>query len=148
VSVGTIVAVKTHLERVFKRIGTPDDDMTNPPDGVKENRFSIAWEYFIADFACSYWKKRRDKAKKAADEVGLLVPAPIGSTIKCYKTKELEIIAKTNSPSTRLDESRLVVELTKKMPLVAAKHLIESCKVENNPATTYSVVSPTAGAAE
>ncbi|MCA2510521.1 MAG: hypothetical protein IM561_09075 [Microcystis sp. M60BS1] len=141
-STPTIVSTKLYLSNLFTNIG--EDENTAPPISVKENRFSIAWEYFISDFSLSYWKKRREKAKKAAEEAQLLIPAPVGDSNKCYKTKVLEIMSKTNSPSSRLDEQKLIVALTTelKLSLASAMQLIESCKVANSPATTYSIVNP------
>jgi hypothetical protein len=88
---------------LFAKIGHDKDKHTAPPT-CTDNRFTAAWEYFIADYACSYWTKRREKAKKDAIELGIMDPPKVGDTIKCYSTEHLEVVAKTNQPSSRLDE--------------------------------------------
>lgn len=138
----TLAVVKAHLDTLFKKIGTEKDKHTAPPPST-ENRASVAWEYFIADFAQSYWKKRRDKAKKMADEMGLLVPAPVGDSAMCYVNEHLNIVAKTNNPSQRLNENALVMKLIRdhSMTLTSAQSLLNACREDNNPATTYSIVA-------
>lgn len=137
-----LATVKTHLNTMFNKIGSDKDKHTASPPSTN-NRSSIAWEYFIADFAQSYWKKRRDNAKKDADAAGILVPTKPGEQAKCYQNETLEIVAKTNRPSRKLNEQTLVLALIKShgLTLTQAKQLLESCREDNAAATTYSVVA-------
>lgn len=137
-----LASVKTHLTNTFGWMGTTADKNTACPVS-HENRATIAWEYFVADFACSYWTKRKKKAKELAEASGILIPADPGDTAKCYTNEFIEIMAKTNQPSRSLDPQLLVMTMVKvlKMDLSAATALVESCKSDNNPATTYSVVA-------
>jgi hypothetical protein len=130
--------IKANIVLAFAKIGTRNG--TARPES-SDNRFSIAYEYFVADTLASIASKRKENAKKAAETVGLLsIPKP-GDTVTCYENEHLQIIAKTNSPAQRLDPTILSNELSKLIGVDKARAMIAKATVENKPATSYSFVA-------
>lgn len=111
------------------------------PPSDPDNRFAIAWEYYVAKTLKSYAEKREKIAKEQADAAGLLnKPAP-GETSMAYKCGSFHIVGKTNQPAVRIDTAKLNVELGKTLGVDAARTLIKKCQVEASPATSFDFVA-------
>lgn len=130
--------IKANIVLAFAKIGTRNGTARPQSD---DNRFSVAYEYFVADCLASIASKRKENAKKVAEASGLLSVPKVGDTATCYENEHLQIIAKTNSPATRLDGTILSNELSKLLGMDKARTLIAKATVENKPATSYSFVA-------
>jgi hypothetical protein len=135
----SLALIKTHLLNSMSKLGTPRDAKASPPEST-ENRASIAWEYFIADYLCSIATKRKEVAKKAAEAAGVLTKPDEGETETVYRNESLQVIGKTNSAAERLDKSILTSELMKELGADKALVIINKATVKSTPATSYSVV--------
>lgn len=129
---------KANIALAFAKIGTKGSTERPASD---DNRWSVAYEYFIAATLSSIADKRKENAKKAAQEAGILtVPEP-GETASSYDNEHLQIIAKTNNPASRLDATILSNELSKELGVDKARKIIAKATVNNKPATSYEFVA-------
>lgn len=131
--------IKAKALTAFANIGTKNG--TSPPDS-QDNRASIAHEMFIADALASAATKRKEQAKKAAFDAGIIKDEyKPGSTDEVYSNEYLTISAKTASGAERLDASELKTALMKELGTDKAMKLIAKCTKTNKPATSYIFAS-------
>ena len=126
---------KSKVSAAFSKIGNVNG--TSAPTSL-DNRASIAHEYFIADTLASMATKRKDEAKKAAIEAGILGSDYVeGQTQQVYDNEHLSISAKTNQAVEALDKTKLFSELIKVVGAEKAAVLMASATKKNKPATSY-----------
>lgn len=137
-----LALVKLHINNSLSKLGTTKDAKSSPPEGASsDNRFPIAWEYFVADLLCSLATKRKDVAKKAAVEAGILVKPDPGETVTIYNSGGLQLIAKTKQASITLDRAALSAELIKELGADKTQRILKKAEKHNTAATTYDFVS-------
>lgn len=136
----SLALVKLHLSSALSKLGTSKDAKSAPPEGSTDNRFAIAWEYFVADLLCSLATKRRKVAKEAAEEAGILVKPDEGETKIVYNSDGLQIVAKTKTAAETIDPVKLSALLIKELGAAKAQKIIKDSKKKNAPATTFDVV--------
>lgn len=132
--------IKANIVTALAKIGTTKSSTTAPLQSA-DNRGGIAYEYFVADTLASVASKRKEIAKKAAEEAGILsVPKP-GDAETSYENEYLQLIAKTNNPASRLDATVLSNLLSKEIGFDKAKAMIAKATVESKAATSYSFIA-------
>lgn len=129
----TYANIRSQISEAFSAIG-------QSAPHIEENRSAIAHEYFVADTLEALAKKRKEHAKKAAEEVGILgdrrtfAPA---NTYEVYSNDLLTVSAKVATPARRLDATALKNELTKRLGAAEAAKIVAECTKENAAAVTY-----------
>jgi beta-phosphoglucomutase-like phosphatase (HAD superfamily) len=131
---------KLAITNTLNKLGTSQNGKSAPPPST-DNRFSIAWEYFVADFMASACNKRKEAAKKAAEEAGIITKPGVGETKTVYKADGLQIIGATKSPAERIDAALLHANLMKEFGEEKAQQILAKCKVKSSPATTFIFAS-------
>ena len=133
-----LIDLKLKAAAAFYNIGKKNG--TAPPHS-NSNLFSIAYEYFIADSLASIAAKRKDQAKKAALEAGLLEGKFIpGTDERVFTCAELDIIAKISNPATRIDAATLRGKLIREVGDKKAEEIIKFATRENKPVTCFTFV--------
>lgn len=128
------IKVATAVDKIGKTNGTA------PPPSI-DNRANIAHEYFIASTIASICEKRKEAAKKAAQEAGILGEDYVaGETRMVYDNETMTIAAKTNNPAERLDAKTLRVELIKELGEAKADKIIAASTKSNKPATSFEFI--------
>ena len=119
----------------FDKIGKSNG--SSPPESA-DNRASIAYEYYVADFLASAADKRKKEAKVAAINAGIeaVDPKP-GDNKIVYENEHMTITARTASPASRIDASKLRTELIKLHGSDEADKIIRAATVENKASTSY-----------
>lgn len=131
--------IKLKLLKGFEALGTKNG--TAVPEGATDNRFAIAYEMFVAYHISSMAEKRKDKAKKAALDAGILLDNyKPSSEVSIYVEDGLAIIAKTASPAQRLDPAILRGKLIREVGEKKAQEIIDFSTKESKPATSYIFV--------
>jgi hypothetical protein len=129
---------KSKIAKAFDNIGKSNGTVAPHTDS---NQFAVAYEYFVADQLESAAKKRKEQAKKAAAEAGILeFKKTPGTTEMCWENELLAITAKTNNAAEKLDADLLRNELMKKLGTDEAAKLLKKCTKSATPATTISFV--------
>lgn len=135
----SLALVKTHIASKLNKLGTSKDAQSAPPPST-DNRFAIAWEYFIADLLCSLATKRKKQAKEAAQEAGLLTKPKPGNTETVYQTEGLQIVGKTKQPAKTINRAKLSSNLMRELGAEKAQKIIADSEEEATAATEYSFV--------
>lgn len=128
---------KAKLTDAFSKLGRKG--VTAPPEST-DNRHTEAYEFAIASALRSAANSRYEAAKKVAEQVGLLSKPEPGSEDICYQNEHILIVAKTNNPARRLDETLLFNSLAKKLGSDEARKLINAAKKESAPATSFTII--------
>jgi hypothetical protein len=93
---------------------------------------------FVADALASMASKRKDEAKKAAIEAGILGGDYVeASTVQVYDNEFVSISAKTATASETLDKVKLFSELIKELGADKASMILVAASKKNKPATSY-----------
>lgn len=130
-----LTQIKLKATAAFDKIGNSNGTVQPQSD---DNRFSIAWEYFIADLLSSRATKRKELAKKQAEEVGILGSEHSPNTTKLvFDNEHFSISAKTAKPAERLDKALLSAKLIQELGPEKATSIIKQCTIENKPATSF-----------
>lgn len=118
--------VKTAIDALFPKVGT----------GLN----ALARELLVATSAASAADARKKKAKDAAIAGGLVLAEYRPGEVTSFDDKEFVVVAKTNEPTSKLDQSRLR-ELLNQAGLSRAKidAAFVGATTENKPATSYVV---------
>ena len=135
----SLVDKKALAIKNFNKLGTSNG--TAKPES-EDNRFSIAYEYFIADALASVAAKRKDIAKAAALEAGVLGDKDEqkeGNSYSVYSSDGLSIVARVATAVERLDKTALMNELVKHLGAEKAAHIMSAASKTNKPAITYIV---------
>lgn len=133
-----LAAIKIKAASAFDKIGKQNG--TAPPQS-KDNRFSVAYEFFIASTLASIANKRKEVAKAEAERMGILGEAYTeGSTKQVYSSEEFDIVAKTASAAARLDKAKLMTELIKEVGESKAIKIVAKATTTNKPATSFEFV--------
>jgi hypothetical protein len=136
----SLALVKAHLSAQLGKLGTAKDAKSQPPHSTS-NTAALVYEYFVADFLCSLATKRKEAAKKACQEAGILVEPPEGETETVYKDETIQIIGQTKTASQTIDKAKLNSELMKEVGATKAQAIIANSSKKNKPATSFSFVS-------
>jgi hypothetical protein len=127
--------IKSKLSSAFSKIGNLNG--TSCPSST-DNRATIAHELFVADALASMASKRKDEAKKAAIEAGILGGDYVeASTVQVYDNEFVSISAKTATASETLDKVKLFSELIKELGADKASMILAAASKKNKPATSY-----------
>ena len=123
----------------FDKIGKSNGSVA--PEST-ENRAAIAYEFYIADALAAAASKRKEAAKLAAANAGIVIDDTIpGETKLVYENEYMTINARTAQPASRVDMTKLRSELTKKLGAVDAEVIIKKATTNSKPATTYIFAS-------
>lgn len=129
-------AIKIKVSSAFDKIGKTNG--TANPDPIS-NLAPIAHELFIAYTLSSMAEKRKELAKVAAQNAGIVLEDPVPDTTKTtYENDHMLVIAKTNKASQSLDATMLKNELTKRFGETVATEIIAKSQKPKKAATTYS----------
>ena len=126
-----------NLAKSFNKIGTANGTARPQSD---DNRFGLAFEYYIADRLASIAGKRKEQAKAACKSAGLLGDEDTfkpGNTVQVYDNEHLTINAKTANPANRIDPTELQNVLIRELGEVKALKLIMAATKQNKAAVTY-----------
>jgi hypothetical protein len=121
--------------QIFDSIGTVNVPKFKTPAEL------AGFNYFIACELASKATKRKDEAKKGAEQHGILAGVFIpGETITTFRGDRLIVTATTKQPSTQLDETLLRSALLQH-GITAAKAdvIIKASKKTNKAATSFTV---------
>jgi hypothetical protein len=135
----SLVDKKALAIKNFNKLGVSNG--TSPPES-SDNRFTIAYEYFIADALASVAAKRKDIAKAAALEAGVLgdrEEQKEGNSYNVFSSDDLFIVARVATAVKTLDKTKLMSELVKLVGVEKTAAIIEACSKSNKPAVTYIV---------
>jgi len=135
----SLVDKKALAIKNFNKLGVSNG--TAPPES-EDNRFSIAYEYFIADALASVAAKRKELAKAAALEAGVLgdkEEQKEGNSYNVFDSSGLFIVARVATAVKALDKTKLQSELIKEVGGEKASKIIEAATKTNKPAITYIV---------
>lgn len=126
------------VQMAFERIGKTNS-LKCPPS--TDNVAPEAWEYMVASVLASQAKKRAEKAKERAFEVGILgdpdyaKPSP-GEVV--FDGTHVIITRQVKNPSNSLNKTKLRVELLKRMPEEEVDKIIEAATVPAKPAKVFT----------
>lgn len=127
--------IKSKALAAFSKIGTTNGTAAPQSD---DNRFGIAYEYFIADALAAVAAKRKEQAKEAAKSAGLLGEDHAeATTVETYSNELISISAKTASAAERVDKTALFNELNKKYGAVEAARILSVATKTNKAATSF-----------
>lgn len=124
---------KLEIQGAFNEIG-------NSRPKHSDNIFPLIWDYFVADLLASLATKRKEHAKKALEDIGVLTKPSVGESKIIYSTDGLQIVGQTKQPSETIDRAKLNSELIKRYGLKVATDILKASTKVNNPATVYSFV--------
>lgn len=132
----TVLAnIKSKIATAFEKIGRTNG--TAQPT-TEDNTFALAYEYYCADQLAAMAAKRKEQAKAACEQAGLLEHAAIiGSTEVTYDSDFLTISARTATPTTGVDKTVLQNELVKALGAEKAQKVMKAVIKTNKPAVTY-----------
>jgi hypothetical protein len=134
-----LLVIKSKIAKAFDNIGRTNGTAT--PQSA-DNRFSTVYEYFVAAQLASAADKRKEKAKAALQEAGILDKSKciVGSTVVLYEHELGDFVAKTANPAERLDKTLLKNELIKAIGAEKAEKIITAATKFSAPATSYDFV--------
>lgn len=145
------MSVKLSVTKVFDDIG----DKNNAPPDSQDKANNLVHEYNIATVAESYWKKRRENAKKKlefsftpvqnkaiSDAVLRTKTDEVGDTVNIIETSHNILVLETKNGATYLDEAELRVIMMRKLKMNATEvdALLEKARFRRDPTKSYKVV--------
>lgn len=126
------------IATAFANIGTKNGTAT-PQNN--DNRFAVAYEFFVAKKLKSLADAREKEAKAAAYDAGLLDGKFRPTTTEVvYKSDGLSIIAKTANPAERIDKAVLRGKLVRELGEAKADEIIKFATKESKAATSFDFI--------
>lgn len=136
-----VAKMRSSLSSALEKIGHTNGHAYQGQD----NSGALLHEYYVATEGESFFKKRREVAKAALEEAGMLEKAesvPSGSEEIIAVTKGYDLFLKVANPTQRFDKGllpKVLINLFKAKP-DQIDAVIAQCTKEGEPSRTYKAV--------
>lgn len=145
------MSIKLDVTKAFDAIGS---EIVKAPES-QDKINTIVHEYNVATIGESYWKKRREVAKKAleksftpvqlkaiSDAVLRTKTDEVGDTVNIVETSHNILVLKTKNGATFLDEASLRIVMMRQLKLDATQvdAILEKARDRRDPTKSFEVV--------
>lgn len=128
------------LNKALDKIGRTNG--TKPPDGTNDPATLAAHAFMVSQRARSYWEKRHEEDKKAAQSHGVLGdPDKLlpGTSLVTYQDTKMTVTCSVNQPVRAIDKTLLGNELNKRFGSAVAQEILEAATKVGTAAKKYVV---------